>query len=119
MLKMSADTILVVVYGISDVIAEQNKDNKSYIYNAPGVLPHQLVHITPHNFSVHMQHHQESLEYTFSTKKIKNIGLQNKALCNAYYLQYKLRISIYSFDNGIARMLGTDSTTRTWYWRGS
>ena len=43
LLQLSEAAILVFVDDNSTVIAEQNKDNKSYINAATGVLPHRIV----------------------------------------------------------------------------
>ena len=82
MLKLSETTIIGLVHGINTVMADLNEDNESYISASLGVLPHQIVQITPHKFSVHLQHHQEHLNYTFIINWIENSGCHNKALCN-------------------------------------
>ena len=100
--KLSAATILGLVDGISSIVSEQKEDNKAYINAAPGVIPHKIFRILPHDFYVYLQHHQEHLEYTFSIEDIENIRRQHKALCDTYHRQTEVSISIDRFDDGDA-----------------
>ena len=100
MLQLSAAAILGLVDVISDVISEQNKDNESYIDAVPSVIPHQLVRIMPHDFSVYLQRHRERLDYTFSIEEIENIGHQHKALFDLYRRQPDVKRCIYRFYEG-------------------
>ena len=102
LLQFSAAAVLGLVDGINAVVAERNKDNEAYIEAAPSVLPHQLVRIMPHDFSVYLHHHRERLDYTFSIEEIENIGRQHKALCDLYRRQPDVKGSIDSFDEGAA-----------------
>ena len=58
--------------------------------------------ILPHDFSIYMQRQRERLDYTFSIKKIDNIGHQHKAFCDLYRRLTDLKISIDIFDEGAA-----------------
>ena len=100
LLQLSAAAILVLVDGIIAVVAEKNEDNEAYIDADPSVLPHQLDHILPCNFSVYLQRHREHLDYTFSIKEIENIGRQHKDLCDLYRRQPDVKRSIDSFYEG-------------------
>ena len=102
LLQFSEAAILGLVDSISAIVAERNKDNEAYIDAAPSVLPHQLVRILPHNFSVYLQRHRERLDYTFSIKEIENIGRQHKALCGLYRRQPDVKRNIDIFDKGAA-----------------
>ena len=63
---------------------EKTKENEAYVSNSTDVLPHQLVLVIPHNFSLFVQHHRECLGYTFSIKEIEMIELQEKVLFELY-----------------------------------
>ena len=80
LLQLSAASILGLVYRISAVVAEGNRDNGAYIDTDTIFLPHQLVRILPRDFSVYMQRHRERLDYTFSIEDIENIGSQEQGL---------------------------------------
>ena len=82
--QLSVAAILGLVDGISAVVAERNEDNEAYIDTAASVLPHQLVRILPHDFSVYLQRHRKRLDYTFSIEEIENIERQHKALYDLY-----------------------------------
>ena len=58
LLQLSAAAILGLVNGISAVVSERNEYNEAYIDNAPSVIPHQLAHIMPNDFSVYLQRHR-------------------------------------------------------------
>ena len=100
LLQLSEAAILVFVDDNSTVIAEQNKDNKSYINAATGVLPHRIVLIMAWYFYIYLQCHRERHDYPFSIDDIYNIGRQNKEFFDAYNRKTELKISIYSFDDG-------------------
>ena len=102
LLQLSEATILVLVDGISAVVVERNEGNEAYIDAAPSVLPHQIVRILPRDFSVYLQCHWESLDYTFSIEEIENIRRQHKALYDLNRLQPDVKISIDIFYEGDA-----------------
>ena len=102
LLQFSEASILVLVDGISAVVAEWNEYKESCIDAAPSVLPHQLVRILPHDFSVYLQLHRERLDYTFSIEEIENIRRQHKALCDLYRCQSDVESSIDIFEKDAA-----------------
>jgi hypothetical protein len=94
-LKAVASFLLMIVDGVSKIVAEQGLDDgRGILKEIPPVLPVDLCGMTPRDFAKAQQNHKDRLLATVSEEDIEEIDDQFRRLRNAYREEEGLKMRL-------------------------